>query len=52
MKLFKKYVDNIMCTVPGDPEEFLTFAISFHKNYNFPLKKLTRKGIWLFLIST
>ena len=39
MKLFKRYVDEIICTVRGDPDEYLKFAKSLHNNLQFTLKK-------------
>ena len=40
MKLFKRYVDDIICTVLGDPDEFLKFANSLHNNLQFTLEKV------------
>ena len=41
LKLFKMYVDHIICTVRGDPDEFLKFANSLHNNLQLTLEKLT-----------
>ena len=35
MKLFKRYVADIICTVRGDPDEFLKFANSLHNKLQF-----------------
>ena len=32
MKLFRRYMDDIICTVRGDPDEYLKFANSLHNN--------------------
>ena len=40
MKLFKRYVDDIICTVRGDPDEYLKFANSLHNNLQFTLEKV------------
>ena len=45
LKLFKRYVDDIIRTVRGDPNEFLKFANSSHNNLQFTLEKFTWKGI-------
>ena len=39
MKLFNKYVDDIICTVRGDPDEYLKFANSLHNNQPIYLRK-------------
>ena len=44
MKLLKSYVDDIMCTVRGDPDEYLKFANSIHKNLQFTLEKVNMDG--------
>ena len=44
MKLSKRYVDDIICTVRGDPDEYLKFANSLHNNLQFTLKKLNMEG--------
>ena len=32
LKLLKRYVDDIVCTVKGNPLDYLEYAISLHKN--------------------
>ena len=49
MKLFKNYMDDFICTVRGDPDDFLKFANSLPNNLQFTLKKFIRKWIWLSL---
>ena len=49
MKLFKRYVDDIICTVRGDPEEYLKFAIFLHNNLQFTLEKVNMEGNLAFL---
>ena len=49
MKLFKKYMDDIICTVRGDPEENLKFANLLHKNLQFTLEKVNTEGDLAFL---
>ena len=44
MKLFKMYVDDIICTVRGDPDEYLKFANSLHNNLQFSLEKVNMDG--------
>ena len=44
MKLFKRYVDDIIRTVRGDPDEFLKFANSLHNNLQFTLEKINMEG--------
>ena len=39
MKLFKRYVDDTICTVRGDPDKFLKFANSLH-NLQLTLEKV------------
>ena len=38
IKLFKRYVDDIIYTVRGDPDEHLKFANSVHNNLQFILE--------------
>ena len=38
MKLFKRYVDVIICTARGDPDEYLNIANSLHNNLQFTLE--------------
>ena len=49
MKLFKRYVDDIICTVRGDPDEYLKFANSLHNNLQFTLEKVNMDGGLAFL---
>ena len=42
LKLFKRYVDDIECTVKGNPLIYLEYANSLHKNLQFTLE--TPKG--------
>ena len=49
MKLFKRYVDDIICTVRGDPDENLKFANSLHNNLQFTLEKVNMEGNLAFL---
>ena len=49
MKLFKRYVDESICTVRGDPDDCLKFASSLHKNLQFTLEKLNMEGDLAFL---
>ena len=39
MKIFKRYVDDIICTVRGDSDEYLKIANSLHNNLQFTLEK-------------
>ena len=49
MKLFEMYVDDIICTVRGDPDEYLKFANSLHNNLQFTLEKVNLDGDLAFL---
>ena len=49
MKLFKSYVDDIICTVRGDPDVYLKFANSLHNNLQFTLEKVNMEGNLAFL---
>ena len=49
MKLFKKYVDDIIRTVRGDPDEYLKFANFLHNNLQLILEKVNMKGNFAFL---
>ena len=49
MKLFKRYVDDIICTVRGDPDKYLKFATSLHNNLQFTLEKVNMEGHLAFL---
>ena len=43
-KLFKMYVDDVICPVRGDPDEYLEFAIPLNKNLQFTLEKVNNEG--------
>ena len=49
MKLFKRYVDDFICTVRGDPDDFLKFANSLHNSLQFTLEKVNMEGNMAFL---
>ena len=49
MELFKRYVDDIICTVRGDPHKLLKFEKSFHNNLQFTLEKADMEGDLAFL---
>ena len=49
LKLFKSYVDDIVCTVKGNPLDYLEFANSLHKNLQFTLETPNESGDWAFL---
>ena len=49
MKLFKKYVDDIICTVRRDPDEYLKFANSLHNNLHFTIEKIKMEANLVFL---
>ena len=49
MKLYKSYVDDIICTVRGDPDEYLKFANSLDNNLQFTLEKINMEGNLAFL---
>ena len=49
MKLFENYVDDIICTVRGDPDEYLKFANSLHNNLQFTSEKVNMEGDLAFL---
>ena len=44
MKLFKRYVDDIVCTVKGNPLDYLEYAYSLHKNLQFTLETPNGSG--------
>ena len=44
VKLFKRYVDDVICTVRGDPDEFLKFANILHHKMQFTLEKDNMEG--------
>ena len=49
LKLFKRYVDVLVCTVMGYPLEYLGFANSLHKNLQFNLETPNGSGDMTFL---
>ena len=49
MKLFKRYVVDIICTVRVDPDKYLKFANSLHSNLQFTLEKVNMEGNLVFL---
>ena len=49
MKLFKRYVDDIICTVLGNPDEYLKLANSLHKNLRFTLDRVNMEDNLAFL---
>ena len=38
LKLFKRYVDDIACTIKGKTVDYLEYANSFHQNLSFTLE--------------
>ena len=49
LKLFKRYVDDIVCTVKGSPLDYLEYANSLHKNLQFTLEPPNGRGDLAFL---
>ena len=49
LKLFKRYVDDIVCTVKGNPLDYLEYANSLPKNFQFTLEKPNGRGDLAFL---
>ena len=49
LKLFKRYVDDIVCTVKGNPLDYLENANSLHKNLQFTLETPNGSGDLAFL---
>ena len=49
MELFKRYVDDIICTVRGGPDEYLKLANSLHNNLQFTLEKVNMEENLAFL---
>ena len=49
MKLFKNYVNDIVCMVRGNPDKFFKFANSSHNNLQFTLEKVNVEGDLVFL---
>ena len=52
MKLFKRYVDDIICTVRGDPDKYLKIANSLQNKLQFTLEKENMDGDLGFLTLT
>ena len=52
MKMFKRYVDDIICTVRDDPDEYLKFANFLHNNLQFTLETVNMEGNLIFLTLT
>ena len=44
LNLFKRYVDDIVCTVRGNPLDYLEYAYSLHKNLQFTLETPNGSG--------
>ena len=49
VKLFKRYVADIVCTVKGSSLDYLEYANSLHKNLQFPLETPSGSGDPAFL---
>ena len=49
LKLFKRYVDDLVCTVKGKPLDYLECANSLHKNLQFTLETPNGSGDLAFL---
>ena len=49
LKLFKRYVDDIVCTVKRNPLDYLEYANSLHKNLQFTLETPNGSGDLAFL---
>ena len=49
LKVFKRYVDGIVCTVKGNPLDYLEYANSLHKNLQFTLQTPNGGGELAFL---
>ena len=49
LKLFKRYVDDIVCTVKGNPLDYLEYANSLHKNLQFTLETPNGSGDMAFI---
>ena len=49
LKLFKRYMDDIVCTVKGNPLDYLEYANSLHKNLQFTLETPNGSGDLAFL---
>ena len=49
MKLIKRYVDDTVCTINGNPLGYLEYANSLHKNLQFTLETPNGSGDLAFL---
>ena len=49
IKLFKRYVVYIICTVRGDPDKYLKFENSLHNNLQLTLEKVNMEWDLVFL---
>ena len=49
MKLFKKFLDDIICTVRGDSDKYLKFANSLQNKLQFTSEKVNMDGDLVFL---
>ena len=49
LKLFKRYVDDIVCTVKRNPLDYFEYATSLHKNLQFTLETPNGSGDLAFL---
>ena len=49
LKLFKRYVDDIVCKVRGNPLDYLEYANCLHKNLQFTLETPNGSGDLAFL---
>ena len=49
LKLFKGYLDDIVCTVKGNPLDYLEYANSLHKNLQYTLETPNGSGDLAFL---
>ena len=49
LKLFKMYVDDIVCTVMRNPLDYLEYSNSLHKNLKYYLETTNGSGDWSFL---
>ena len=49
LKFLKRYVDDKVCTVKGNPLDYLEYANSLHKNLQFTLETPNGSGDLAFL---
>ena len=49
LRIFRRYVDDIVCTVKGDPLEYLENANSLHKHLQFTLETKNCSGDLAFI---